>query len=829
VTKPRVALALVAALGLSQAASAQSFLVTGPFNGTFPANVIAHPAYLNIYMSNGWNTEPALQASETTSAIDAWTLALVHSDFFTNITQYGVSLPVFLGSFQNPGGCQLPSGTVSMSAWDIAGWVNCQLTSPALNTLLTNAQNAGFNVVVNVLLPPGVTPVARFGQTCPRITGFHDANQDTSSFLAAWTAIPTNTVCNFGFTNLTQTLSHEMAESVTDPFGYLGFVHRDGIADLDFNDTLSKGEIGDVCAPGGDHPAPTTNIVSFLQGVALNSYWSNSLQACAPVWPITTPTVTNTTVSVSPSGVTLEISGSQFGNIAPALSPSSVVGPAVTLPLTGATIPYFRLSDLQLGGVTFNAGNSIAGDSIGLDYQSWSPGAIQVRLPAANAGGCDALSYQIWNAKDGSSAAGGITVPGPARIVLSGFPMTVRAGSSVPGTVSLFDATGAPYTLNTPVTITVNGASWVTTVSRGSAQLFPVVFGTTRISASTSGCGTASDASVIITTTPYFNRLFPGYGINSGGRRVQILGSGLKGTTAVAFGGVPAAQLKVVSDGEIDVVAPAHAAGEVAVTVQVGKVAATPVGRIPPTFVFHEPDVPVLTPLPAVCGHSLVSVGAWDRDEKPFANAALAVTGDKARLLAPATPMLDDQGTAQLELKTTSASSSIAAVLGSAKATAILAPPLPCADVRMLAARIGEQINPKTHQCKSCVQYSDLKGDTRHQYCYDVAAWGLMKGVGTRFLLAGPVSRAQLVDTIAKLAGPRATLIGARLWGLSQTGALADQDKAVSRAEALQYLRAALQLRARDTQTMSAAASASFTRDDLASFLYGYVKSLKSP
>lgn len=67
--------------------------------------------------------------------------------------------------------------------------------------------------------------------------------------------------------------------------------------------------------------------------------------------------------------------------------------------------------------------------------------------------------------------------------------------------------------------------------------------------------------------TPAVTSVAPSSGPASGGQTVTISGSGLSGATAVDFGPVPGTNLDEVSDTELTVQAPSHAAGQVDVTV----------------------------------------------------------------------------------------------------------------------------------------------------------------------------------------------------------------------------------------------------------------------
>jgi hypothetical protein len=66
---------------------------------------------------------------------------------------------------------------------------------------------------------------------------------------------------------------------------------------------------------------------------------------------------------------------------------------------------------------------------------------------------------------------------------------------------------------------------------------------------------------------PGLSGVVPSTGLDGGGLEVTITGAGLAGATAVSFGGSAATELTIISDNEITVVTPAHAAGWVNITV----------------------------------------------------------------------------------------------------------------------------------------------------------------------------------------------------------------------------------------------------------------------
>lgn len=133
--------------------------------------------------------------------------------------------------------------------------------------------------------------------------------------------------------------------------------------------------------------------------------------------------------------------------------------------------------------------------------------------------------------------------------------------------------------------VTVTGTGFVSgaTVSFGTAPASPIQVlsattirvkppagaGTVNVTVSTLGGASAvTDADrYTFTVAPAVSSLAPSVGPVIGGQTVTITGSGFTGATRVSFSAIAATNLVVVSDSEITVTAPAHAAGAVNVRV----------------------------------------------------------------------------------------------------------------------------------------------------------------------------------------------------------------------------------------------------------------------
>ncbi|HRZ81931.1 MAG TPA: dockerin type I domain-containing protein, partial [Candidatus Hydrogenedentes bacterium] len=73
---------------------------------------------------------------------------------------------------------------------------------------------------------------------------------------------------------------------------------------------------------------------------------------------------------------------------------------------------------------------------------------------------------------------------------------------------------------------------------------------------------------VTIAGFPVVTSVTPPFGLTLGGDRVTLLGERLSGVSRVTFGGVAGSNITVISDGELRVTTPLHAAGVVDVVAE---------------------------------------------------------------------------------------------------------------------------------------------------------------------------------------------------------------------------------------------------------------------
>lgn len=250
--------------------------------------------------------------------------------------------------------------------------------------------------------------------------------------------------------------------------------------------------------------------------------------------------------------------------------------------------------------------NTTGGTSNGIDFTYTTPspainsltpaqgpvsGGNSVTLTGSGLSGATGVKFGAVNAAFTVVSANQITAIAPA----AAGPGSVNVIVTTPGGTS----NALPYTyLNSPVltsvtpnqgsnaggtvvTLTGTGLTGATSVTFGGvpATSFTVVSGT-QITAVTPGgitgtvpvavttpAGTASGVNFFFLPPPILTSATPASGPTAGGTTVVLTGSGLATATNVLFGGTPASSFTVVSDSQVNAIAPAGAAGTVSVTV----------------------------------------------------------------------------------------------------------------------------------------------------------------------------------------------------------------------------------------------------------------------
>ncbi|MEU4317677.1 ice-binding family protein [Nocardia fluminea] len=152
-------------------------------------------------------------------------------------------------------------------------------------------------------------------------------------------------------------------------------------------------------------------------------------------------------------------------------------------------------------------------------------------------------------------------VPAPTLTSVNPSSGTAAGGTTVVLTGTNLTGVTAVSFGGTPATsFTVNSSTQITAVTPAHAA------GAVQVTVTAPG-GTSNGVAFTYIAVPTLISVVPSSGPPSGGTVVVLTGTGLTGATAVSFGGTPAALFAVTSPTQITVLAPAHVAGTVQVTV----------------------------------------------------------------------------------------------------------------------------------------------------------------------------------------------------------------------------------------------------------------------
>jgi hypothetical protein len=256
----------------------------------------------NVYWSPSWDTQKGL-VGQTQAAIDGTTQALLASDYFQNLSQYGVPAIQWGGS-----------QAVDPSCGDTAPAVT---NTPALMLLVKceeeRAVHGGIqSAIINLFLPLG-TNIDDWGiSSCVNYNAFHFVTLAQTGFPLPpaypvyFAVIPLECYKLDGAAGVMSGISHELVEVATDPIPLLYWFDTSQVAapslglpldnPVDFvrgilgdadklrqylTDLSNTGEAGDICQTEGT--GNRFQHVSFAPAgidMRVASYWSNRQHAC---------------------------------------------------------------------------------------------------------------------------------------------------------------------------------------------------------------------------------------------------------------------------------------------------------------------------------------------------------------------------------------------------------------------------------------------------------------------------------------------------------------------------------------------------------------------
>jgi hypothetical protein len=275
--------------------------------------------------------------------------------------------------------------------------------------------------------------------------------------------------------------------------------------------------------------------------------------------------------------VFMPVSGTQVGATAPAGS-GTVQVTVTTGSGTSNSLPYTYVPAPTIISISPSQGPLAGGNSVTLTGTGFTAGAV------VTFGGTPASSVTVAD-------SGHLTAVAPGGNPLGAVPVTVITAAGTSNAVSYFYLAQPTVTAVAPergpaaggtgVTLTGTGFTGASAVRFGAtaATSFTVVSdnqitavapagsGTAQITVTTPGgvSGAGSASAYAYLAAPVLTSLAPSQGPTSGGNAVTITGTALTFTSAVRFGGTPAA-FAVVSDTQVVALAPPGSAGGVPVT-----------------------------------------------------------------------------------------------------------------------------------------------------------------------------------------------------------------------------------------------------------------------
>jgi hypothetical protein len=339
----------------------------------FGGPVISNAQVVLVY----WNSDVS-----TTAQADLPTFfeGITDSTFYDTLSEYStnvVSTPDAGQTNQSIGrGRYVGAYTIVPSVCPASTTAACEVTDAQIQTELSNQitktavpspvydSNGYDNTLYMVYFPPNVS-ISFFGISCVDWCAYHNTGGTVSNPIVYGVIPDTLTdACSTGcggatpFENLTDTFSHEMAESVTDTeIGLdtdVNYAYPGAWGDNNNN----CGEIADICDDGVGTivPTPTGNY-------NINELWSNSLNACVsagrhPGFKLTQP---STAVAGTPFNFTLTALnpsgglGTDISYVGTVHFTSSDTASGVVLPANFTFVPGDQ------GSMTFSATLKTAG------------------------------------------------------------------------------------------------------------------------------------------------------------------------------------------------------------------------------------------------------------------------------------------------------------------------------------------------------------------------------------------------------------------------------------------------------------------------------------
>jgi len=396
-------------------------LVPVPVNLT--GRVLAHPKIHNLYWDDDWNAHNP--DAPTHEHIDAFTRALVGSQYFAPAAQYGVGQATFTGFDGSSVFCGPRSPGAQVEFVEIIIWATCEIgfnplsPIPGLFPAITGVPQADDDALYVIYLPRAATIVEggcsfsgyHFFGAVPKVRlvlGVPVVFPQTFAFAVVQTSCLTPSGPGASLQDsVTRIASHEIIEAATDPLVGLGWIDDAVVTQGDLSDLfqllsnvaldLRVGEAADICqAVHVTAPVPLAVTEPSLNNrILVAPYWSNQNNACVPLVPQTTLTIGSPHFSGVATFVTsatrFDASATDGGSGAGITSISYRVFPQGSTPPAYTTVPGATVQ-FTVGGpdgvyevdvfATGNNGTSESPQAHLVDLDNTAP-VIRITQPAA--------------------------------------------------------------------------------------------------------------------------------------------------------------------------------------------------------------------------------------------------------------------------------------------------------------------------------------------------------------------------------------------------------------------------------------------------------------
>jgi hypothetical protein len=510
--------------------------VAGVGNLCVPHNdcIIKNPVYVNVYWDTSaaqWDTDVSTGGpGMTEERIDAFTTALLHSSYFSQLAQYGVAGVSGVPSITATG-CAPPPANVDTGISHAVSLIQC--------VLATHRTLANPGTIFNLFFPPQTINTSFCN---PDSTGAHVAAEHLDSNWPAgpaYTIIPTTGACNSSFNTLMVSLSHEMVEAATDP----------ATQALSGWKVPFDGEIGDLCE------SASVPLVPFLFST-VQQYWSNSAKACVTGFANLTPVTIAAPATVCGTGPNMRIVVN--GTFGP--TPWDILSNQ----FSGQSL-YVRVA---ISGQQDNwtAGNFDASppDTVGLGNVTWVQsggpgGSDQIQIFGFNSAyrsssfvvnPGDTVTVIIAQPLNGITATTPVVAPGASQL---GAPMFVKnlsgLGSTAQVTGTLVDSAGCTVQgANVVLSASSDVSLLSTTATTDASGTFVVGFTAPDVAGrATISMTSPFAASTFFDLLPVLDSLHWDQGATSGLQTTSLKGNGFDSSTSVLFGPNNSATVQAIS------------------------------------------------------------------------------------------------------------------------------------------------------------------------------------------------------------------------------------------------------------------------------------------